>query len=235
MEVTLPDIIQAPEDRLRDADVLLEEFIDRITSDLQRLREEGESLDPAFAERFRETARRLSKRLNDELPPDLNPDAVAEIRGLLVDALHDLEEIDQERPRDAVEVFVLKAEAMRHVIRDALDAHVSTGRDARALVGNLQALLPRVPQTHLAELVDISPRQFLRWKKEGGEATRRLFLVTQLVALLHRAWTPEGVVAWFYRARRDLDGKRPVDVLDRPEFEGDLLTAVRQGRAQHGS
>jgi hypothetical protein len=56
-----------------------------------------------------------------------------------------------------------------------------------------------------------------------------------LVALLWRAWTPAGVVAWFYRQRRDLDGKPPIDVLDDPEYERSLMTAARQGRAQHGS
>jgi uncharacterized protein (DUF2384 family) len=170
------------------------------------------------------------------MPPDLDSAAVAEIRGIIVDALHDLDEIDAERPWDTVEVFVLKAEAMRHIVRDALDAHVgSDGRDAAALANSLVDWLPRVPQNRLAELVGISPRQFLRWRKQGGEPTGRLVLVTRLVALLHAAWTPEGVVAWFERARRDLDGKRPIDVIDDHDYEQRLMTAVRQGRAQHGS
>lgn len=230
----MPYIIDS-EERLRDADVLIDEFINRVTDDLERVKEAP--IDPAFAERFRETARQLSKRLNEELlPPDLDAEALAEIRGIIVDALHDLDDIDEQHPWDAVEVFLLKAEAMRHVLRDALDGHVgSDGRDAAALVQSLHEWLPRVPQTRLAELVGISPRQFLRWKKEGGDPTRRLLVVTRLVALLHRAWTPEGVVAWFERPRRDLDDKRPIDVLDDHDYEQRLTTAVRQGRAQHGS
>ena len=51
------------------------------------------------------------------MPPDLDSAAVAEIRGIIVDALHDLDEIDAERPWDTVEVFVLKAEAMRHIVQ----------------------------------------------------------------------------------------------------------------------
>lgn len=232
----MPDIVQGPEERLRDADVLIDEFIERVTGDLERVRKDGAELDPGFSERFRETARQLSKRLNEQLPPELDPSAVAESRGILVEALHDLDEIDEERPWDAVELFVLKAEAIRHIVRDALDGHVgSDGRDALALTRSLQEWLPRISQAQLAKLVDISPRQFARWKKQGGEAPRRLLLVAQLVALLHRAWTPEGVVAWFYRPRRDLAGERPVDVLDDPDREQDLLTAVRQGRAQHGT
>jgi uncharacterized protein (DUF2384 family) len=214
---------------------LIDEFINRVTDDLERVKQEP--FDPDYGERFRETARRLSKQLNEQLmPPDLDSAAVAEIRGIIVDALHDLDEIDAERPWDTVEVFVLKAEAMRHIVRDALDAHVgSDGRDAAALANSLVDWLPRVPQNRLAELVGISPRQFLRWRKQGGEPTGRLVLVTRLVALLHAAWTPEGVVAWFERARRDLDGKRPIDVIDDHDYEQRLMTAVRQGRAQHGS
>lgn len=222
------------EERLRDADVLIDEFINRVTTEVERVKDEP--FDPGYAERFRETARQLSKRLNEELPPDLDAEALAEIRGIIVDALHDLDDIDEESPWDSVEVFVLKAEAIRHIVRDALDGHVgSDGLDAAALAESLQNWLPRVPQRRLADLVGISPRQFLRWKKEGGDPTRRLVLVTRLVAVLHRAWTPEGVVSWFERPRRDLDNKRPIDVLDDHDYEQRLMTVVRQGRAQHGS
>lgn len=223
-------------ERLRDVDVLLDEWIERTITDLERARGEPREFDPAFAGRFRETTRRLSKRLNEELPPDLDSQAVAEIRGIIVDTLHSLDEIDEERPWDGVEVVVLKAEAIRHIVRDALDVHVgSDGNDARALAKTLEEWLPRVTQLEQARLLDISPRQLQRWKREGGPASRRLRLVTRLVALLRRAWTPEGVVAWFDRPRRELEGKAPIEVLDDPRFEQALMTAVRQGRAQHGS
>lgn len=229
----MPEIIDS-EERLRDTDVLIDEFIHRVTDDLERVKDQ--EFDPEYVERFRETAHRLSRQVNSSLPPDLDSDALAEIRGIILNALHDVEEIDEERPWDTVEVVVLKAEAIRHIVRDALDAHVgSDGRDAAVLVRSLLDWLPRVSQTRLAKLVGISPRQFMRWKKEGGESTARLLLVTRMVALLHRAWTPEGVVAWFERPRADLDGKRPIDVLEDPQYEQRLMTAVRQGRAQHGS
>lgn len=229
----MPEAI-SPEERLRDADVLIDEFIQRVKADLEGL--EGEEFDAAYGERFRETARRLSKRVSEDLSPDLDSDAVAEARGIIIEALHDLDEVDDERPWDSVEVFVLKAEAIRHIVRDALDAHVgSDGRDAKVLIECLRDWLPRVSQAELAKLVGISPRQLLRWRTDGGEPSRRLLLVVKLVALLHRAWTPEGVVAWFYRRRADLDDRRPVDALDDIAYEQALLTAVRQGRAQHGS
>lgn len=229
----MPEAI-SPEERLRDADVLIDEFIQRVKADLEGL--EGEEFDAGYGERFRETARRLSKRVSEDLSPDLDSEAVAEARGIIIEALHDLDEVDDERPWDSVEVFVLKAEAIRHIVRDALDAHVgSDGRDVKVLIECLRAWLPRVSQAELAKLIGISPRQLLRWRTDGGEPSRRLLLVVKLVALLHRAWTPEGVVAWFYRPRADLDDQRPVDALDDIEYEQPLLTAVRQGRAQHGS
>lgn len=222
------------EERLRDADFLIDEFIQRVKTDLEGIKDE--EFDAGYGERFRETARRLSKQVSEDLSPDLDSHAVAEARGIIVEALHDLDEVDEERPWDSVEVFVLKAEAIRHIVRDALDAHVgSDGRDAKTLIHCLRGWLPRVPQTELAKLVGISPRQLLRWRTDGGDPSRRLLLVVKLVALLHRAWTPEGVVAWFDRSRADLDGQRPVDVLDDAEYEQRLLSAVRQGRAQHGS
>jgi hypothetical protein len=222
------------EERLRDADILIDEFITRVTADIEQVK--GKAFDPGYVERFRETAQRLSTRLNEELPPDLDVEAVAEIRGILIEALQDLSTIDEERPWDVVEVFILRAEAIRHIVRDALDAHVgSDGQNAADLIRALQEWLPRVPQTQLAELVDISPRQLQRWKKSGGEPPRRLQLVTRLVALLHRAWTPEGVLAWFDRPRSDLDGQAPRAVLDDHAYEQRLIRAVRQGRAQHGS
>lgn len=237
MEVTLNSLVEHPEsERLRDFDVLLDEWIHMILEDVARLFPRTGDLDTAFVERFRETARQLSKRLNEELPPALEAEAVAEARGIIVDALHDLDDVEETRPWDTVEVFVLKTEAIRHIVRDALDGHVgSDGEDAGALARTLQEWLPRVTQREQARLVDISPRQLQRWKRAGGEPTRRLLLVVQLVALLRRAWTPEGIVAWFDRERRDLDGERPMDVLDDPRYERRLLTAVRQGRAEHGA
>lgn len=222
------------EERLRDADTLIDEFIARVTAEIERVKDK--EFDPGYGERFRETAQRLSKRLNEELPPDLNAEAVAEIRGILIEALQDLDRIDDERPWDVVEVFILRAEAIRHIVRDALDAHLgSDGQNAADLIEALMHWLPRVPQTQLADLVDISPRQLQRWKKNGGVPPRRLQLVTRLVALLHRAWTPEGVLAWFDRPRADLDAETPRAVLDDHAYEQRLLSAVRQGRAQHGS
>jgi hypothetical protein len=219
------------------------ERIDQELADLQRsVLEELESisdhageLDASYAERFRDTAERLAYRLNEELPPDLDPSALAEIRDIILRSLEALSELDESRPLDIVDRFLVSAEAIRHLVRDALDEHVGDKGDRRELMRTLGEWLPRISQPEQTRLAGISVRQFQRWAKDSGAPSRRLLLVVQLVALLRRSWSPEGVIAWFDRPRAGLDGKAPIEVLDDAESERRLLIAVRQGRAQHGA
>jgi uncharacterized protein (DUF2384 family) len=212
--------IQSPEtERLQALDTELERWKENILS-----------------ARFAETQDRLLA-LNETLhPEDFDPEALAEIRDIMLKWIAAANNFDESRPLDTVDTYLIHAEAMRHLVRDALDAHVEgAGSDAQTVVAQLLEWLPNTTQTEIAQLVGISSRQFHRWKTSGGQPPRRLTLVARLVALLRRAWTEEGVIAWFHRPRRELDGKTPLDVLDDPAFEQLLLTAVRQGRAQHGS
>jgi hypothetical protein len=203
---------------------------------LDGLDDSDDGVDPAFTARFEETSRRLLG-LNGKLhDADWDPEALAEIRGIILDGLAALDSTDPDRPLDTVDDFLVRMEAIRHLVRDALDAHVpGDGGDARELMAQLDEWLPGIKRTELARLLDRTPRHLQRWAKEGGRATRRLQLVTRLVALLRRGWTPEGIVAWFYRPRRDLDSKAPIDIIDDPDYERDLVVSVRQGRAQHGT
>jgi hypothetical protein len=205
---------------------------------METLRAEADTLDDRQVENFADTMRRLVTRLSKDLGPlDFDPESLAEIRGVIIGGIEKLDTNDDADSRiDVLEDLLIRGEKIRHVLRDALDADVGADpRDAGAMGDSLVEWLPRVPQREIAQLAGISLRQFQRWLKDGGESPRRLELVARLVALLKRAWTPEGVVAWFYRARRDLDGKPPIDVLDDPAAEQALMRAVRQGRALHGS
>jgi hypothetical protein len=219
----------------------IEKFDEAIERSVRRFRKKAQSslregtLDPAHAERLRETARRLAVRLSANLPPELHSDAIAEIRGIVVTTLAELDNSDKRQPLDLVEAFVIHAEEIRHIIRDALDEDIGDDGDAASLVATVTGWVPRVSQKDLAALVGVTTRHFQRWARFGGDPPRRLLLVTRLIALLRRAWTPEGVVAWFYRARHDLDGRTPIDVIDDPAYEHRLMTAARQGRAQHGA
>lgn len=201
------------------------------------LREEADKLDGGQVDNFADTMRRLITRLGKDLGPlDFDPEALAEIRGIILDGIEYLDTDGEKLERiDVLDDLLVRGEKVRHIIRDVLDGDVGVdSHDAKAVVSALTEWLPRVPQREIADLSGISVRQLQRWGKEGGDAPRRLRLVARLVALLRRAWTPEGVVAWFDRPRQDLDGRRPLDLLDDPGEEQAVLRAVRQGRAQHG-
>jgi hypothetical protein len=203
---------------------------------MEALREQAGKLDEQQLENFADTGRRLVTRLSRDLGPlEIDPGALAEIQRVMIDGIGQLEDQPDMAPIDVLDDLLVRGERIRHVLRDALDADLGMAPDnARALSGALVAWLPRVPQREIAQLVGISPRQLQRWLKDGGEPSRRLWLVARLVVLLKRAWTPEGVLAWFRRPRRDLEGHAPIDVLEDPAWEQTLLGAVRQGRAQHG-
>jgi uncharacterized protein (DUF2384 family) len=189
--------------------------------------------DAAHKERAKDTVMRLLS-MDDELHrADFDPEWLAEYYGLLLGSLR---AIQNEQPMDAFDKLLLNIEAMRHLLRDALDRHVSGSEDDIAsVVEQLHQWLPRANQAELAELMGVSKRQYQRWAHTHVEPTRRAQIVARLIAILRRSWTDAGVIAWFYRSRPELAGKPPVDVLDDTDFEQKLFRAVRQGRAQHGA
>jgi hypothetical protein len=218
------------EEALKEADGAVERWI-------ETLRENADTIDTEHAKAFVDTTRRLSFRLHRELEPVLDAESLAEISGIILEGMEALYETFADAPPLVIlDDLVVRAERIRHIVRDSLDASLECDEDdTSALVTRLITWLPGIRQPELGKLAGRSVRQLQRWAKEGKRPTRRLLLVVQLIALLRRAWTPEGVVAWFYRPRTDLDGRRPIDVLDNPDYERALRAAVRRGRAQHGS
>jgi hypothetical protein len=225
----------AEKDRLETIEVeisdLVEPFIREVSKAATR-----EEVDPSFLDRFRETSRRLFE-LNEELhEEDFDPRVLAELRGIIINAIKDVAEADEERPLDAIDSLLVHAEQLRHLVRDALDGHVGgVGQSSEEVMESLRVILPSIRQVELAALLGRSQRQVQRWAVQEGSPARRLELVARLAALLRHSWTEDGVVAWFFRPRHELDGKKPVDLLDDPDWEDAILKAVRRGRAQHGS
>ena len=164
------------------------------------------------------------------------PGGCSEIRGIIVNLLDELAEIDKDRPLDAFDRFFVKAEAVRHIIRDALDEHVGCREDdANPLVASMREALPRITQADQARLVGLSLRHFQRLGKEGGMPPRQLVLAAKLVKLLRYVWNPEGTLAWFYRERKQLDGHAPIELMADPGFEQSALGLAREGRALHAA
>jgi hypothetical protein len=221
--------------RLEKYDVDLRHWITRFQEQAGALRDENGALDPAQTRLFLTTAKRLALRIGQNLPPELSPEALAESRRIILEGVAKLDDFDDDRPLDFLDDFLLRAEAVRHFIRDALDEERGDdGSDAQTLVEGLTTWLTDINQVDLAALVGVDPKTLQRWRSKSPPPSARVRLVYRLVSVLRRAWTPRGVVAWFYRPRLDLDGKAPIEVIDDPEYEPALLDAARQGRAQHG-
>jgi DNA-binding transcriptional MerR regulator len=229
--------VLTPEERLRHTGQTVDEVKQAFTDAVEALAESNE-VDSAFEERLTEVAERLQG-----LPGDLEP-AVFENEQLheLHTALHELRDLLQElreKPDDRLDILnqmLIRIEVIRHIIRDAIDEHVTAiSSDAGMVVKQLSDWLPGTTQREVARLVDVHPRTILRWSHQGGRPDRRLQLVAQLVAILRHSWTEHGVVAWFDRPNRDLDGRRPITLLDDAGRERDLLMAARATRSQYAT
>lgn len=236
----MPELSLDPGQReLADLERLISDALVRLRDELEAAAGGGEvpaAIDPEYVNRWLETARRLSVQVSNDLPPQLDPEAVAEIRRILINLLDGLEHVDETRPLDTIDQFFVGSEAVRHILRDALDEHVGVrDDDARRLIAYMKDALPRVTQVDQARVAGLSTRHLQRLAKDGGTPPRQLALAARLVKLLRYVWNPEGVIAWFHRERTELDGHAPIDVAGDPGFERILLRLARQGRAQHGA
>jgi hypothetical protein len=221
----------------RDALQQFNEVVDAWSATVRRALDEAALADREVLGRWGETVRTLSEAIDRAVPPSLDPEQVAEIRGDLLAIVQSVLAHDAERPFDSYEETLLRLEAIRHVIRDALDRQLPGEHDARASIARLEETLPQVGRRELASLLGTSERSLQRILASDRpvEPSRRLLIVARLAELLRRGWTAEGVVAWFHRPRAALDGATVLDVIDDPVREWDVLELARGGRAQHGS
>jgi uncharacterized protein (DUF2384 family) len=229
------------EERLRSLDQTVGEVKQRLVDapfvEAAQMLCESEEVDSAFEERLREIAQRLRA-----LPGELEPSVFdREQLHTLHTALHEtrdlLQELKQQPGRlDTLNELLVTVERIRHVIRDAIDEHV-TGitSDAGGVLRQLHEWLPNTPQREIARLVDVDRRTLTRWSEQPGPPKRRLQLVAQLVAILRHSWTEDGVLAWFDRPNRGLDDRKPISLLDDAAHERDLLMAARSTRSQYGT
>lgn len=192
------------------------------------------ALDGDLLERLERTATGIAGRLNHDLPVHLDPDSRDEIRRRLIDLLT-LEPAEEGRPLDRADRALLEIEAVRHVMRDVLQEQPPADlRRSDSLVELLDRWLAALPVASRAELLGLEVRQLQRLRSSDRPSTHRMITVARLVALLRHGWTDEGVAAWFRRSRHDLGGQSPLELLDDPAMERDLLRAARSGRVQGG-
>lgn len=219
--------------RLLEIDTEVEEVKRAFEKALDQLAERPD-LDESVHKRLAEVGRRLSALKPSLEAADLSLEQRATLYSALVDVNSALNSEGEDL--DTFEAILVGIERVRHVIRDALDEFVGGGEaDRRRLLDEIERSLGGVRQADLAALLAVDPRTIRRWSAEPGEPTHRLSLVADLVAVLRHAWTPKGILAWFHRSRRDLQGHAPIDLLDEPGSEHNLLSAARSSRNQYGT
>ncbi|MGA9875356.1 MAG: hypothetical protein WBQ21_06060, partial [Solirubrobacteraceae bacterium] len=103
-------------DELQQFEELVEQSSDRLLAALSTTPIPREYLD-----RWQHTASRLSDAINRSAPPSLDGEQIAEIRGELLGIMQRVADYDPRRPLDSVETALLGLEAIRHVVRDALE------------------------------------------------------------------------------------------------------------------
>lgn len=220
------------EERLGHADEELLDLKNGFVEAIGRLQAHPE-IDDSFRARLETVTKRLRALREGLKPEDLDKAQVTEFHAALW-TINDLLAEQGSRPDlDVVDRLLVAIERVRHVIRDALDEHVAgLPDDAGMVVEELKKGLPETSNETIGRLVGVNRRTLSRWTKEERRPTRRLQLVARLVAILRHNWTEDGIVAWFDRPRRGLEGRKPLALIDDPGAEELLLSEARSGRSQ---
>jgi hypothetical protein len=215
--------------------------LDREVEDLQRglieavehLRNTAEA-DDSYEARWNEIAIRMKGLRTDIHAEDYDRDQLAILTGALFDIRDQLDQEDARTNLDVCDQLMILLERIRHVVRDALDEHVSgVGEDVSVVIGELERWLPGISDEAIAQLVGVNRRTLSRWRSQHGQPQRNLRLLARIVAILRHNWDEAGVLAWFERPRRDLAGRRPATLIGDPNAEEELLAAARSGRNQY--
>jgi hypothetical protein len=196
----------------------------------------SEEVPGEVTERLHEQAVRVARLPDGLRSTDLGRDQLDTAWRALWEVRELLDRAEDGVDLDTLDALLVAVERFRHVIRDALDEHVAGLSDDAALVASqVRSWLPGVPKSAIAELLDVDVRTLSRWERRAAPPPHRLALVGKLLAVLRHSWTPPGAVAWFHRPQFDLEGRRPIDLLGRPEAAPALIAAARGTRSMYGT
>jgi uncharacterized protein (DUF2384 family) len=223
------------EERLGKFDQTLEDLQHGFIEAVEHVRQAPEA-DDSYEERWNEITRRLKDLRHGIEAEDYDKEQLATLTGTLLDMRDQLDREDASWNLDVCDQLMIMLERIRHVVRDALDEHVSgVSGDVGIVMQDLDHWLPQVPDQTIARFVGVDRRTLSRWRGQGGQPRRNLRVFARLVAILRHNWDEEGIIAWFERPRRDLGGRRPATLIDDPNAEADLISAARSGRNQYAS
>jgi ribosome-binding protein aMBF1 (putative translation factor) len=87
-----------------------------------------------------------------------------------------------------------------------------------------------ITQAELAKAVGSGPRAVQNWASgqntPRGEAVKRLLDVRTVVELLQDSYTDEGIDIWLHARNRNLDMRRPIDLI----IEGQIEEVIDQAK-----
>lgn len=222
-----------PEERLGHADQELQDLKNSFVEAIGQLQRDP-NIDGSFHERLENVEQRLRELRRGLRIEDLDKAQINEFHNALWEIKDLIDDQGDDYNLDTADQLLVCIERVRHVVRDALDEHVSgTPDDAALAIAELKGWLPNTSNETLARLVGVDRRTLSRWTKTPRRAPRRLQLVARLVAVLRHNWTEEGIVAWFDRPRRELEGRKPFSLLDDPGADELLVMEARSSRSQY--
>jgi hypothetical protein len=223
------------EERLEQFDREVEELKQLFIDALDELGQ-AEKADDSFAERWQVIAERLKGLRAGIQTEDYDRDQFATLATALLDMRDLLDRQGAPGDLDVCDGLLIALERIRQVVRDALDEHVNgVAGDVGLVMADLERWLPNISDRTIADLVEVDRRTLSRWRKQGGPPRRQLRIFARLVAILRHNWDEEGIIAWFDRPRRDLNGRKPASLLSDPNAEPDLVSAARSGRSQYAT
>ncbi|MDO8210834.1 hypothetical protein [Conexibacter sp. CPCC 206217] len=146
-----------------------------------------------------------------------------------IDADPDVRDADGEIELHEMMMRDVLARIERRLLHDQLD-------DPRAAVDYVLATLERIPAGDLARLFGVSTKTIGAWRA-GRPVTRngeRAVVLAQLISYLQPSLTPLGIVLWFDAERDQLDGRTPLQLLERDvaSAHAPLVALARGSRGQ---
>ncbi len=176
--------------------------------------------------------------LPEDAPLRVDPYFLLAAQRAMIGSLRVLDSDDAAWARDQMRI---RLEQLRQIYRDLAEGEaVYESRPAKQLASWLAEVLD-VPQARLAELAGVSARTFQRWVSTtdtvgpDGEDARRLRVIAAAANHLRHALTGPGVVRWFEQPNVQLEGRRPLDLLEDPEDASRLATLAASIRSHTAS
>jgi uncharacterized protein (DUF2384 family) len=148
-----------------------------------------------------------------------------------------LRALDSDDPVWARKQMRIRLEQIRQVYRDLAEGDaVYEDRSAKQVIQWLASVLD-TPQARLAELLGVSTRTLQRWISDSdpsgpdGDDARRIRVIARAANHLRHSLTGPGVVGWFGSPNRQIDGRRPIELLSDFESTNQLATLAASTRS----